>query len=228
MVTKTKKKGTAKKSKPKTSSKSTKSTKSKTHASLKVAPKVKHRTKSASKSVSSKPKRAPKAPQGPIGFFIRNIEKFEHSIDFDISRGIFAAFLFMLISQAISFVGLSMNKMYFTNVEFQSLWSKLLLPVGGEIQPMFFLYSALVSLFVGFIYAFFYHMVRVSIHGHAPHKRWVKGLLYGIFLVFVYSIPMLLRDYLMLGAPSLLVVSWFSESVLTLLAGGVAIAVAMK
>ena len=221
MVAKTKKKSTTKKSKPKASSKSTKS---KTHASLKVAPKV----KSKAKSSTSKSRKAPKVPQGPIGFFIKNIEKFEHSIDFDISRGIFAAFLFMLISQAISFIGFSMNKIYFTDVEFQGLWSNFLMPVAGEIQPIFFLYSALVSLFVGFIYAFFYHMVRVSIHGHAPHKRWVKGLLYGVFLVFVYSIPMLLRDYLMFSTPSLLVVAWFSESILTLLAGGVAIAVAMK
>ena len=201
-----------------------KSVKSKANSSLKAVPKVRVKAKPK----HSKSRAAPKVPPGPIGFFIKNIEKFEHSIDFDISRGIFAAFLFMVISQAISFIGFSMNKFYFMSPEYQGLWSKLLLPVGGEIQPMFFFYSALVSLFVGFIYAFFYHMVRVSIHGHAPHKKWVKGLLYGVFLVFVYSIPMLLRDYLILSAPSLLVVSWFSESVLTLLAGGVAIAVVMK
>ena len=220
MVSKTKKKVASKKSIP---SKSIKSKKSKVHESLKSVPKVKGSVKKKSTH-----RKSPKVPQGPIGFFVRNIERFEHSIDFDISKGIFAALVFALISQAISFVGFSMNKVYFTNLQYSMLWSRFLAPVGGEIQPIFFLYSGLVALFLGFIYAFFYHMVRVSIHGHAPHKRWIKGLLYGIFLIFVYSIPTLLRDYLVFGAPNLLIVAWFSESVLTLLAGGVAISMIMK
>ncbi|MFW5852617.1 MAG: hypothetical protein ACOCUR_01170 [Nanoarchaeota archaeon] len=180
------------------------------------------------KSVSPKRKPSIKLTKNPVGFFIKNIEQFEHSIDFDIPRGFLTAFVFMLIAQAISFIGISMNKFYYTHVDYSGLWSELITPVAGQIPPLFFLYSALVSLFVGFIYAFFYHMVRVSIHGHAPHKSWVKGLLYGVFLVFVVGIPMMLNNYITFAAPNLLVVAWFAESVLTFLAGGVAIAFIMK
>ena len=216
MVAKTKKKSTNAKS---VKTKSTKTTLSVHAKKPKLVSKVKHKNKQ---------KASQKKSEGPIGFFIKNIEKFEHSIDFDISKGIFAAFIFMLIAEAISFIGFSISRIYYTNLEYTLLWSRFLAPITGQIPPLFFFYSALISLFVGFIYAFFYHMVRVAIHGHAPHKKWVKGLLYGVFLVFVYAIPMMLRDYLMFGVPSLLVVSWFAESVLTLLAGGVVIASIMK
>ena len=216
MVTKTKKKSTSAKS-PKSKSKNTTLP---THAKkAKMVSRGKNKTGQ---------KVIPKKAESPLGFFVKNIEKFEHSIDFDISKGVFAAFIFMLIAEAISFIGYSINRIYYTDLEYTLLWSRFLVPITGQIPPLFFFYSALISLFVGFIYAFFYHMVRVAIHGHAPHKKWVKGLLYGVFLVFVYAIPMMLRDYLMFGVPSLLVVSWFAESVLTLLAGGVAIASIMK
>lgn len=176
-------------------------------------------TKKVLRNVKSKPSK---------GFFIRNIENFEHSIDFDIPRGLLAAVVFALIAEAISFVSISMNKVYYTNVAYTGLWSRFLAPTSGIIHGSFFLYSLLISVFVGFIYAFFYHMVRVSLHGHAPHEKWVKGLLYGIFLTFIIAIPNLLQNYIILGVPNLLIVAWFAESVLTLLAGGVAIAVIMK
>ncbi|MFW6230688.1 MAG: hypothetical protein ACOC32_01550 [Nanoarchaeota archaeon] len=195
-------------------------------SSSKKAP-AKRASKSVQKTRSKTANPSPRMQSG-VGFFIKNIEKFEHSIDFDILKGFLAAAVYALIALAISFVGFSMNKMYYTNLDFKPLWSKFLSPVAGQIPLSFFLSFGLVLFFIGFIYAFFYHMVRVSIHGHAPHKRGVKGLLYGIFLTFVVGIPMLLYHYLMLGVPNLLVVSWFAESVLTYLAGGVAIASIMK
>ncbi len=172
--------------------------------------------------------RRKKRNEGPVEFFLRNIEEFEHSIDFNIPRGLLAGFLFMLVAEAISLFGIWMNRFYYTNLEFAGLWSRFVTPVAGQIPWSFFLYSALVSFFVGFIFSFFYHMVRVSIHGHAPHKNWVKGLLYGVFLTFVVGIPFLLHTFLVLGVPDLLAVSWFAESVMTFLAGGVVIASIMK
>ncbi|MFP4656126.1 MAG: hypothetical protein ACLFNK_00935 [Candidatus Woesearchaeota archaeon] len=172
--------------------------------------------------------RKKKGHETPVDFFMRNVEKFEHSIDFNITRGILAGFLFMLIAESISLFGLWMNKFYYTHLAYAELWSEFITPVAGQFPWSFFLYSALVSFFVGFIYSFFYHMVRVSIHGHAPHKDWVKGLLYGVFLTFVVGIPSLLQNFLVLAVPDLLAVSWFAESVMTFLAGGVVIACIMK
>lgn len=172
--------------------------------------------------------RRKKAHEGPVDFFMRNVERFEHSIDFNIGRGLLAGFLFMLVAEAISFFGIWMNKFYYTHLEYIGLWSNFIRPVAGQIPWTFFLYSALISFFIGFIYSFFYHMVRVSIHGHAPHKNWVKGLLYGVFLTFVVGIPFLLHTFLIHGVPDLLAVSWFAESVMKFLAGGVVIACIMK
>ncbi len=203
-----------------------------------VSPSV-SKTSKSSKSVkqtdksrrSSKLSSAPapkKKHEGPIGFFIRNIEEFEHSLDFDIPRGLLAALFFTVIAELVRFFNMTINRFYFTHVDYKSTWGDLVSPVAGQVPGSFFLYSALVSFFIGFIFVFFYHMVRVSIHGHAPHKKWVKGLLYGVFLVFVSGIPMMLHNYLFLAAPNMLIVAWFAENVMVYLAGGVVIASIMK
>jgi hypothetical protein len=137
--------------------------------------------KTSKKSTAKRSVKRSTTSKSSLGFFVKNIEKFEHSIEFDIPRGLLAAVVFAVIAEAISFISISMNKMYYTNIAYTGLWSKFLAPSNGMIPGSFFVYSLLMSVFVGFIYAFLYHMVRVSIHGHAPHKKWVKGLLYGIF-----------------------------------------------
>mgnify|MGYP006282665517 CR=1 FL=1 len=191
-----------------------------TKASAKTQKSSSKTQKSSQKNQSvSKPK---------IGFFVKNIENFEHSIDFNIPRGLFAALAYAVVALLIRFVGFSMNRPYYTHVDFTGLWSKFIMPVNGRIPLDFFMYLGLATFFVGFIYAFFYHMVRVSIHGHAPHHRWVKGLLYAIFLTFVVAIPQLIYSYLILGVPNLLLVAWFAETVLTFIAGATLIAVIMK
>ena len=219
-------KSTSKKS---TVSSARKSTRKSPSSSAKSTKKSQSQKKVASPGLSTVPVPRPKKRhESPIDFFMRNVEEFEHSIDFNIPRGLLAGFLFMLVAQAISFFGIWMNKFYYTHIEYSGLWSEFITPVAGQIPWSFFLYSAIISFFVGFIYSFFYHMVRVSLHGHAPHDNWVKGLLYGVFLTFVVGIPSLLHTFLVLGVPDLLAVSWFAESVMIFLAGGVVIACVMK
>lgn len=211
-------KKTSKKSAPKKVS--TKKTPAKKSVTRKSKPAI-------GKGLLNVEKKIEKEVQKDVKFFVKNIEGFEHSIHFDIIRGLFAAVAFMIISQFVRFVGKFVTEVYYLNVNMTNVLSRFVVSSTGD--PLAFTaYTMIGALFVGFLYAFFYHMVRVSIHGHAPHKIWIKGLLFGIFLVFVVSVPMALNQFLMLNLPLLLIIAWFAESIFINLIGGMAIAVIIK
>lgn len=161
-----------------------------------------------------------------VGFFIKNIENFEHSIDFDVVRGLFAAAIFMVVSQLIEMLTRNTTNLFYADPAYVHMWSDLIVSESSLLP--FSIYTIIASFFVGFLYAFFYHMVRVSLHGHAPHQPWVKGLLFGIFLVFVVAIPMAIQNFMTLNLPLGLIITWFAKDILVYLIGGTAIATIIK
>ncbi len=221
------KKTAGRKSVAKKVSASSQKRKSRTNSSKRlVAKKTKFRKTASKKSISSIPA-VKKEVEKEVGFFIKNIEKFEHSVDFDIIKGLFAAATFMIIAQLIEMLTRNTTNLFYSDSTYSHMWSGFIISGTHNLLP-FTIYTMIGSFFIGFLYAFFYHMVRVSLHGHAPHQPWVKGLLFGIFLIFVVAIPTAIHQFLLLNLPLGIIITWFAKDILVFLIGGTAIATIIK
>ena len=132
-----------------------------------------------------------------------------------------AGFVFMIISQIVHTIGSFLTMDYYTNPEYFSVWSKVMMPTAGPPPASFYYYSIMFVFINGVLLSLVYAYIKEGI----PFKAWYKkGLMYGIILFLVEGISGTLGLYLLVNLPLMLLVHWAIQSLIIELLGGIAIA----
>ena len=82
-----------------------------------------------------------------------------------------SSIVFLIISQIINSITAVFTMSYYTNPEYFSLWSKLMMPANGPPGTEFFLASIVIDIIIGIILAGSYSLLAVAI----PSKGSQKG-----------------------------------------------------
>lgn len=134
-----------------------------------------------------------------------------------ILTGLIFAVLALIIHSASAYFTMD----YYTNPDYSSVWSSLMMPDNGAPGINFYVTSILFSLIGAVLYTIVYIVIRASIPGRSYFK---KGLFYGLFLFLIASIPGFLSLYLLINLPIVLLYIWTLENFIIYIMGGVLIA----
>jgi len=133
-------------------------------------------------------------------------------------RIVIAALIFMMLAAVIHGLSAQLTMGYYTDPQYATLWSGLMMPGGGPPGSGFIAFSLLFNFIVGFIYAYAYHIIKAGMPGGNYLK---KGLNYGTMLFLVATVPFAFSSILLLSVPFFMVVVWalLDGFVLQLIAG---------
>ncbi|MBU1132633.1 hypothetical protein KKC32_05325 [Patescibacteria group bacterium] len=136
-----------------------------------------------------------------------------------------AAVIFAIIAQVIHSLGAILGMKYYLMPEYFNVWSKLMMPNAGPPPSSFYLYSLGFGLIGALLLAWVYIIVEKAIPGKTAVK---KGLMFGLLLIMIASIPGTLSMLILINLPAGLVFFWFVEGALIYLLGGMVFAGLLK
>jgi xanthosine utilization system XapX-like protein len=124
--------------------------------------------------------------------------------------------LFAIIAQIIHNIGAFLTMSFYTDSNYFSVWSKLMMPTAGPPPLSFMFYGLLFSLITGLLFALVYAVIKKSL----PGKTVKKGLMYGFLIFLVAEIPYSLTTILLINLPMLLILYWAIEALIIYLIMG--------
>ena len=136
-----------------------------------------------------------------------------------------AAICFEIIAQIVRTVGAILEMSYYTDPNYFSVWSKVMMPAAGPPPPSFYVYSIVFGLIGALIYGWLYDVLKGSVPGKGI---WDKGLWYGAILFLIGGLPGALATYLIINLPLMLIVYWAIENLIIDLIGGIVIEAIVK
>ena len=142
-----------------------------------------------------------------------------------IDNVILGAVVWTVIAQGIHILEAFLTKSYYISAEYFSVWSRLMMPAPAAPPAEFFYVSIAFNFMIGVIMTLFYLIVSCCIYG--PSKIF-KGLLFGWLVFLVSVVPGTLTLVLMINLPLELIAVWGLSGLAISLAGGVAIAHAVR
>ncbi len=129
---------------------------------------------------------------------------------------ILSALIATIISMVLHTVAALVEMPYYLMANYFSVWSKLMMPTAGPPPTSFYVYSAVFALIGYLLFALVYNVVKSSL----PGKAWKKGLLYGLLVFAVASVPSSLSLVLLINLPVGLVGLWAAEGLIMSLFAG--------
>ncbi len=132
--------------------------------------------------------------------------------------------VFMIIATIIHNLFAIASMSYYSDPNYFSVWSKIMMPGEGAPPASFYGYSMFFSFIGGLIFALVFALVGCCVCGKTDLKR---GLSYG-FLIFLISVPGYLSMILIINLPSVLISIWALESLIIYLITGAIITKILK
>lgn len=140
-------------------------------------------------------------------------------------RVLVAAIVFAVVSYIVHFVGALIEMPYYLIEEYFPVWSKVMMPAAGPPPMSFHVYSIL----FGFVSALMFVLVYAFIKQGIPSRsRMSRGMVYGVLVFMLASIPSFLSMYLLINLPLMLLVSWTIQGLVIFLLGGIITAYIVK
>ncbi len=125
--------------------------------------------------------------------------------------------LFAIVAQVLHTVCAFLAMSFYTNPDYFSVWSKIMMPAAGPPPASFYVYSLLFGLLGGILFALVYTVIKGGIPVKAIAK---KGLLYGFLVFLVGAVPGYLALILLVNLPFALIIIWAAETLVINLLGG--------
>jgi hypothetical protein len=128
-----------------------------------------------------------------------------------------ASLIFLVISQLLHMVGLTISMDYYGQADFYGIWSPLLISTGNMTTGLSFFY---VNIILGFIGAVLFVVVfTVLVRGlkGGPAER---GVLFGLLVFLVAIVPDSFSVFMLLNVPLEIIIFWTLESFIIFLVGG--------
>jgi len=125
--------------------------------------------------------------------------------------------LFAIVAQVLHTVCAFLAMSFYTNPDYFSVWSKIMMPAAGPPPAYFYVYSLLFGLLGGILFALVYTVIKGGIPVKAIAK---KGLFYGFLVFLVGGVPGYLALILLVNLPFALIIIWAAETLVINLLGG--------
>jgi len=125
--------------------------------------------------------------------------------------------LFAIVAQVLHTVCAFLAMSFYTNPDYFSVWSKIMMPAAGPPPASFYAYSILFGLLSGILFALVYTVIKGGIPVKAIAK---KGLFYGFLVFLVGGVPGYLALILLVNLPFALIIIWAAETLVINLLGG--------
>lgn len=139
----------------------------------------------------------------------------------DWKKLLLASFAYAVISQVVRTVGAMLSMGYYTDPQYSSLWSGLMMPDGGAPGLKFFAASFATAVIIGIIFTYTYIITKPAFK---QKKASDSGVMYGMFLFLITGVPALLSTALTLSLPFPLLLNWQVESLAIYLLFGMMVA----
>ena len=139
----------------------------------------------------------------------------------NIGRIFLSGVIFAVIAQIIHTFASMLSMSFYTDPNYFSVWSKMMMPTAGPPPVSFTIYALLFSFVGGVLFALVYDVVKKSVKKKTALKT---GLFYGLLVFLVAGIPSSLSLILLINLPAALITIWaVSELVIYLLNGILAV-----
>jgi len=125
--------------------------------------------------------------------------------------------LFAIVAQVLHTVCAFLAMSFYTNPDYFSVWSKIMMPAAGPPPASFYAYSILFGLLSGILFALVYTVIKEGIPVKSIAK---KGLFYGFLVFLVGGVPGYLALILLVNLPFALIIIWAAETLVINLLGG--------
>ena len=125
--------------------------------------------------------------------------------------------LFAIVAQVLHTVCAFLAMSFYTNPDYFSVWSKIMMPAAGPPPAYFYVYSLLFGLLGGILFALVYTVIKEGIPVKSIAK---KGLFYGFLVFLVGGVPGYLALILLVNLPFALIIIWAAETLVINLLGG--------
>lgn len=136
-------------------------------------------------------------------------------------RVLFSAVILTLIAQIVHTIGAMLGMNFYTDPNYASVWSKIMMPKAGPPPAEFMYYSLAFSAIGMLIFTIIYRVIKNGVPGTSVLK---KGLMYGVLVFLVATVPGMLSLILLINLPLALVGFWTVESLIIQLLGGIVVA----
>ena len=142
----------------------------------------------------------------------------------NLSKIILAGVAFAAVSQLIHSLGATLTMGFYFDPAYFPVWSKVMMPGPGPPPASFYYYSIAFGLVNGIVLAFAFAIIR----GGIPGRGLKKGLLFGLLVFLIASLPSSLSLYLLINLPVALIIYWTVEGFVACLIGGAIIGLLVK
>jgi hypothetical protein len=136
-------------------------------------------------------------------------------------RFLAAAVVFTFVAYIIHMLGAFATMSYYLDSTYFTVWSKIMMPTAGPPSTEFTFYSLLFGFIAAVLFVAVYGRVKPLFSGKPLAKA---GMLYGIGVFLVGTLPGSLMLLLLINVPAALVISWALESLVAYLIGGAIVA----
>ncbi len=131
-------------------------------------------------------------------------------------KALLAVVIMIVIAMIINTVIAQFTMSYYQDPAYFSVWSKLMMPAEGPPPASFFWYSALFQLIAAAFFVLVYYFVGSAV----PGRKAGRGVMYGIFVFLIGSLPGFLSLFLLINLPFGIVLWWLlSGLIISVLAG---------
>lgn len=135
-------------------------------------------------------------------------EKTNACCQFPWGRFVGASVLYVIISQIIHTLAAFLTMKYYLLEEYFPVWSKIMMPKEGPPPATFYYYSLGFGLISAMLFVLVYWILKNGLPGKTLAK---KGLIYGLLVCLVATIPGYLSMIMLINLPLALVISWAVE-----------------
>lgn len=139
---------------------------------------------------------------------------------FKIKSIVGAALFFAIIAQLIHSLSAMLTMGYYTDVEYISVWSKLMMPTAGPPPASFMVYGLVFSFITGILITVGYVLLKDGLRIKNVYKR---GAAFGFIIFLVSIIPGTLSMILLVNLPIVLFIVWAIENLVILVLAGILI-----
>ncbi|VVB98351.1 Uncharacterised protein [uncultured archaeon] len=136
-----------------------------------------------------------------------------------------AAVAMTVVAQVVHTLESIFTMGYYSDPNYFSTWSKLMMPTAGPPPASFFAYSIAFALVGWALFSFAYAKLGSAVK--EKDAIW-KGLKFGALVFLVAGIPGTLTMYLLINIPVALLVSWMLSGLALYLVGGIVAAKLIK
>ena len=133
--------------------------------------------------------------------------------------------IFAVIAWVIHTIESILSMSFYTDPNYFSVWSKLMMPTAGPPPASFMVYSLLFSFIGGVLFALVYDVVKNSIKEKTTLDT---GAFYGLLVFLIAGIPLSLTMILLINLPLALILIWAVSGLIVYIINGIIVAKLLK